>query len=39
VWGGRLGLSDRTELAALPLEIAVFSIIFFALTPLQNVVV
>jgi STE24 endopeptidase len=38
-WGGRLGLSDRTDPAALPVAIAVFSIIFFALTPLQNLVV
>jgi STE24 endopeptidase len=38
-WGGRLGLSDRTDPATLPVAIAVFSIIFFALTPLQNLVV
>lgn len=38
-WGGRLGLSDRTDPAALPVAIALFSIIFFALTPLQNLVV
>jgi STE24 endopeptidase len=38
-WGGRLGLSGRTDPAALPVAIAVFSIIFFALTPLQNLVV
>ena len=38
-WGGRLGLSDRTDPAALPAAIAVFSIIFFALTPLQNLVI
>lgn len=38
-WGGRLGLTDRTDPAALPAAIAVFSIIFFALTPLQNLVV
>jgi STE24 endopeptidase len=38
-WGGRFGLSDRTDPAALPVAIAVFSIIFFALTPLQNLIV
>jgi STE24 endopeptidase len=38
-WGGRLGLGERTDLAALPVAIAVFSVIFFALTPLQNLVV
>jgi STE24 endopeptidase len=38
-WGGRLGLSDRTDPAALPVAIAVLSVIFFALTPLQNLVV
>lgn len=38
-WGGRLGLSGRTDPAALPAAIAVFSIIFFALMPLQNLVV
>jgi STE24 endopeptidase len=38
-WGGRLGLSDRADPAALPAAIAVFSIIFFALTPLQNLVI
>jgi STE24 endopeptidase len=38
-WGGMLGVSDRTDPAALPVAIAVFSIIFFALTPLQNLVV
>jgi STE24 endopeptidase len=38
-WGGRLGLGDRTDPAALPVAIAVFSIIFFVLTPLQNLVV
>jgi hypothetical protein len=32
-WGGSLGLSDRTDPATLPVAIAVFSIIFFALTP------
>ena len=38
-WGTRLGLSDRTDPAALPVAIALFSIIFFVLTPLQNLVV
>ena len=38
-WGGRLGLRDRTDPAALPAAIAVFSIILFALTPLQNLVI
>jgi STE24 endopeptidase len=38
-WGTWLGLSDRTDLAALPAAIAVFSTIFFVLTPLQNLVV
>ena len=38
-WGGRFGLSDRADPAALPIAIAVFSVIFFALTPLQNLVV
>jgi STE24 endopeptidase len=38
-WGGRLGLADRADPAALPLAIALFSVIFFLLTPLQNLVV
>jgi STE24 endopeptidase len=38
-WGGRLGLGDRADPAALPLAIALFSVIFFALTPLQNLIV
>jgi STE24 endopeptidase len=38
-WGVRLRLSDRTDPKALPLAIALFSIIFFLLTPLQNGVV
>ncbi len=38
-WGGRLGLADRADPAALPLAIALFSMIFFLLTPLQNSIV
>jgi STE24 endopeptidase len=38
-WGGRLGLGDRADPAALPLAIALFSVIFFVLTPLQNLIV
>jgi STE24 endopeptidase len=38
-WGGRLGVADRADPAALPLAIAFFSMIFFLLTPLQNSVV
>src|SRR5580698_2081672 len=38
-WGMRLGLSDRADPKALPLAIALFSVIFFLLTPLQNGVV
>jgi STE24 endopeptidase len=38
-WGGHLGLADRADPAALPLAIALFSVIFFLLTPLQNLVV
>jgi STE24 endopeptidase len=37
-WGGRLGLADRADRRALPLAIALFSVIFFLLTPLQNLV-
>jgi STE24 endopeptidase len=37
-WGGRLGLVDRADQRALPLAIALFSVIFFLLTPLQNLV-
>jgi STE24 endopeptidase len=37
-WGGRLGLTDRADPAALPLALALFSMIFFLLTPLQNLV-
>jgi STE24 endopeptidase len=38
-WGGRLGVTDRADPAGLPLAIALFSVIFFLLTPLQNLVV
>lgn len=38
-WGGRLGLSGRADPAALPLALALFSVIFFLLTPLQNLIV
>jgi len=38
-WGGMFGLGDRMDPASLPVAIAVFSIIFFALTPLQNLIV
>jgi Zn-dependent protease with chaperone function len=38
-WGGRLALADRADPAALPLAIALFGVIFFLLTPLQNLIV
>jgi STE24 endopeptidase len=38
-WGGRLRLSDRADPAALPLAVALFSVIFFLLTPLSNLIV
>jgi STE24 endopeptidase len=38
-WGGRLGLKDRTDPAALPLAVALFSIFFFVLTPINNTIV
>jgi STE24 endopeptidase len=38
-WGGRLGLKDRADPAALPLAVALFSVIFFLLGPLQNTIV
>ncbi|MGB6357055.1 MAG: M48 family metallopeptidase [Steroidobacteraceae bacterium] len=37
-WGARLGLADRADPAALPLAFALFSVIFFLLTPVQNLV-
>jgi STE24 endopeptidase len=38
-WGVRLRVTDRADPKALPLAIALFSVIFFLLTPLQNLVV
>lgn len=38
-WGVRLRLTDRADPKALPLAIALFSVILFLLTPLQNLVV
>jgi STE24 endopeptidase len=38
-WGGMFGLGDRMDPASLPVAIAVFSVIFFALTPLQHLIV
>ena len=38
-WGGRLGLADRADPAALPLAVALFSVIFFLLTPMQNLII
>jgi STE24 endopeptidase len=38
-WGPRLGLTDRADPKGLPLAVALFSVIFFLLTPLQNLVV
>jgi STE24 endopeptidase len=38
-WGGRLGLTDRADPAALPLAIALLSVIFLLLTPLQNSII
>lgn len=38
-WGRRFGLSDRADPAALPLAVALFSVIFLLLTPLQNLVI
>jgi len=38
-WGGRLGLADRADPTALPLAVALFSVIFFLLTPAQNLLV
>jgi len=35
-WGGRLGITDRADPAGLPLAIALFSLIFFVLTPVNN---
>jgi STE24 endopeptidase len=38
-WGTSLGLRDRADPAALPLLVALFSIVWLALTPLSNTVV
>jgi STE24 endopeptidase len=38
-WGTRLDLADRADPAGLPLAIALFSLIFLVLTPLQNLIV
>jgi STE24 endopeptidase len=37
-WGGRLSLKNRADPAALPLAVALFSIIFFLLGPLLNTI-
>jgi STE24 endopeptidase len=38
-WGPALGLRDRADPAGLPLLVALFSIVWFALTPFTNTVV
>jgi len=38
-WGTRLGLRDRADPAALPLGLAIFSAIWFLLSPLQNTMI
>jgi STE24 endopeptidase len=38
-WGSRLHLSDRSDPAALPLALALLSVIFYLLGPIQNLVV
>jgi STE24 endopeptidase len=38
-WGPRLGLADRADPAGLPLAVALFSVIFLVLTPVQNLIV
>ena len=38
-WGTRLGLADRADPAGLPLAVALFSVIFLVLTPMQNLIV
>jgi STE24 endopeptidase len=38
-WGGRYKIANRADPAGLPLVIALFSVIFFLLTPLQNLVI
>lgn len=38
-WGARLGLGERADPAGLPLAVALFSVILFVLTPIQNLIV
>ena len=38
-WGARLGLRGRADPAGLPLLVAIFSVVWFVLTPLINTVV
>jgi STE24 endopeptidase len=38
-WGERLKLHDRADIAALPLVAALFSSVFFVLTPLNNSII
>jgi STE24 endopeptidase len=38
-WGPRLKIAERADPAGLPLVIALFSVIFFLLTPLQNLII
>jgi STE24 endopeptidase len=37
-WGPRLGLAERADPAGLPLAFAIFSVIFFLLMPVQNLI-
>jgi STE24 endopeptidase len=38
-WGPRLKIAERADPAGLPLVFALFSVIFFLLTPLQNLII
>jgi STE24 endopeptidase len=38
-WGPQLKIADRADPAGLPLAFALFSLIFFLLTPLQNLII
>ena len=38
-WGGRLGLRDRADPAALPLALAILSLFFFLATPVVNTII
>jgi Zn-dependent protease with chaperone function len=38
-WGPRLGLRDRADPAALPLGLAIFSVVWFLLSPLENTII